>query len=56
MALALVGGMIVSTLLTLFVVPRGYSVLDDVVEWHRARRRAGTGLFAALRAPRPDSP
>jgi len=39
MALALVGGMIVSTLLTLFVVPSGYSVLDDVIEWWRARRR-----------------
>ena len=31
MALALVGGMVVSTLLTLFVVPAAYSVLDDVV-------------------------
>ena len=35
MALALVGGMIVSTLLTLFVVPAGYSVLDDVIEGRR---------------------
>ena len=38
MALALVGGMIVSTLLTLFVVPAGYSVFDDAIEWWRARR------------------
>jgi hydrophobe/amphiphile efflux-1 (HAE1) family protein len=57
MALALVGGMIVSTLLTLFVVPAGYSVLDDLVEWNQARRRrAGTGFLATLRAPRPDAP
>jgi HAE1 family hydrophobic/amphiphilic exporter-1 len=36
MAMALVGGMAVSTLLTLFVVPAGYSVLDDALTW-RAR-------------------
>ncbi len=48
MALALVGGMIVSTLLTLFVVPAGYSVLDDIVEWNKARRRrAGAPAAAA---------
>ncbi len=38
MALALVGGMIVSTLMTLFVVPAAYSLLDDVLVWYRARR------------------
>jgi multidrug efflux pump subunit AcrB len=58
MAMALVGGMIVSTLLTLFVVPAGYSVIDDGIEWLRARRRsrrtsdAGTGT--ALIAPEPS--
>lgn len=40
MALALVGGMAVSTLLTLFVVPAGSSLLDDALMWVRARRRA----------------
>ena len=59
MALALVGGMIVSTLLTLFVVPSAYSVLDDVVVWNEVRRRRGAGLLAELRAlisrhPRPS--
>lgn len=38
MALALVGGMAVSTLMTLFVVPAFYSVLDDLLIWIRARR------------------
>jgi HAE1 family hydrophobic/amphiphilic exporter-1 len=47
MALALVGGMAVSTLLTLFVVPVAYSVLDDVLEWNASRRRKGFGLAAA---------
>jgi HAE1 family hydrophobic/amphiphilic exporter-1 len=56
MALALVGGMIVSTLLTLFVVPAAYSVLDDAVVWNAARRRQGTGLFAALASLRPRRP
>jgi len=48
MALALVGGMAVSMLLTLFVVPAAYSVLDDVVSWNEDRRRDGIGLFAGL--------
>jgi multidrug efflux pump len=47
MALALVGGMAVSTLLTLFVVPAAYSILDDVVSWNADRRRRGMGLKAA---------
>lgn len=48
MALALLGGMAVSTLLTLFVVPTAYSVLDDALEWNARRRREGAGLLAAL--------
>ena len=49
MALSIVGGMIVSTALTLFVVPAAYSLLDDAVEWNAARKRRGEGLVAALR-------
>ncbi len=55
MALALVGGMFVSTLLTLFVVPAAYSLLDDLVVWNEERRRRGSSLrdeLAALRARR----
>ncbi len=48
MALALVGGMAVSTLLTLFVVPAVYTVLDDVVTWNDERRRRGVGVVAGL--------
>ncbi len=55
MALAIVGGMIVSTALTLFVVPAAYSLLDDMVEWNAARKRRGEGLVAALRAARASS-
>jgi hydrophobe/amphiphile efflux-1 (HAE1) family protein len=50
MALALVGGMLVSTLLTLFVVPAAYSVLDDVVSWNAERRLQGVGIVTALGA------
>ncbi len=49
MALALVGGMVVSTLLTLFVVPAAYSVLDDVIVWNDDRRKRGVGVAKALR-------
>jgi len=52
MALALVGGMIVSTGFTLFVVPAAYSLIDDAVAWNDARKGRGEGIFAALRAPR----
>jgi HAE1 family hydrophobic/amphiphilic exporter-1 len=50
MALALVGGMLVSTALTLFVVPCAYSVLDDAVAWNQERRRKGAALVPELRA------
>src|SRR5206468_4969134 len=48
MAITLIGGMIVSTALTLFVVPAAYSLLDDAVVWNEQRRRRGTGLLAGL--------
>jgi len=40
MAHAVIGGLITSTMLTLFVVPVVYTLLDDAVDWLRARRRA----------------
>ncbi len=52
MALSIVGGMIVSTAFTLFVVPSAYSLIDDAVAWNEARRRRGEGLVTALRAAR----
>jgi multidrug efflux pump len=54
MALALVGGMIVSTALTLFVVPAAYSLLDDLVVWNASRRKgfAPIGLPAHVDPPR----
>ena len=48
MALAVVGGMAVSTLLTLFVVPAAYSLLDDVVAWNAARRQRGESLLTGV--------
>jgi HAE1 family hydrophobic/amphiphilic exporter-1 len=50
MAVALVGGMLVSTLLTLFVVPAAYSLLDDAVAWTRRRRQAVTAPEGSTRA------
>jgi hydrophobic/amphiphilic exporter-1 (mainly G- bacteria), HAE1 family len=40
MARAVIGGLITSTLLTLFVVPVVYTLLDDGVQWLRGRRQA----------------
>jgi multidrug efflux pump len=48
MALAVVGGMAVSTLFTLFVVPAAYSLLDDLVAWNAARRQRGASLLSGV--------
>jgi HAE1 family hydrophobic/amphiphilic exporter-1 len=60
MAIAMVGGIMVSTLLTLFVVPAAYSVIDDAVVWNETRRKRGTGFLAGVlesisRRPRPGT-
>jgi HAE1 family hydrophobic/amphiphilic exporter-1 len=49
MAVSVVGGMALSTLFTLFVVPAAYSVLDDGVAWNADRRRRGEPLVSGLR-------
>jgi hydrophobe/amphiphile efflux-1 (HAE1) family protein len=51
MALALVGGMIVSTLLTLYVVPCAYSALDDAIRWLERRRARSQGDYAGSSGP-----
>jgi len=48
MALAVLGGMAVSTLLTLFVVPAAYALIDDVTSWNEDRLHRGQGLGAGL--------
>jgi HAE1 family hydrophobic/amphiphilic exporter-1 len=40
LAIALIGGLITSTLLTLIVVPVVYTVVDDVTTWVRGKKRA----------------
>lgn len=46
MAVALVGGMIVTTLLTLFVVPSAYSLIDEVRERRHRRKPEGEAAQA----------
>jgi len=41
MAHAVIGGLITSTMLTLFVVPVVYSLLDDFTLWLKSRRNGG---------------
>jgi len=59
MARAVIGGLITSTVLTLFVVPVVYTLLDDAAEWMTARRRvpevAGGELPAGRRMPETAS-
>jgi HAE1 family hydrophobic/amphiphilic exporter-1 len=55
MAIAVIGGLVSSTLLTLLLVPSVYSLLDPVSEWMRHRfleRKGRTGPIAET----PDSP
>lgn len=49
MAIALVGGITVSTLMTLFVVPAAYSVLDDLIGARAKRRKRREEGVAAAR-------
>jgi multidrug efflux pump subunit AcrB len=46
MAIAVIGGLAVSTLLSLVVVPAFYVVADDVAGWLRRRRGGGAGSAA----------
>jgi multidrug efflux pump len=55
MALTVVGGMIVSTFLTLFVVPAAYSLIADAVAWNESRRDHGVGLLEGLHHLRSGS-
>ncbi len=48
MGRAVIGGLITSTILTLFVVPVVYTLFDDLVEWARARRGGGRAVGDAV--------
>jgi HAE1 family hydrophobic/amphiphilic exporter-1 len=52
LAIAVIGGMITSTLLTLVVVPAAYSLLEN---WRERRRMVEAARVAALHAHRPQS-
>jgi HAE1 family hydrophobic/amphiphilic exporter-1 len=56
MARAVIGGLITSTLLTLFVVPAMYTILDDAAERFRARRRAPATRRPVAPEPEPGTP
>jgi hypothetical protein len=49
-----IGGMITSTLLTLVVVPAGYSLIEGWRERRRAGQGAAAGAVRAPHAPRKD--
>jgi HAE1 family hydrophobic/amphiphilic exporter-1 len=53
MGRAVIGGLITSTLLTLFVVPVVYTLLDDLAAWATGRARRGAGAAAARATPEP---
>ena len=53
MARAVIGGLITSTLLTLFVVPVVYTVLDDVGRWVSSRLTSAADHDATNRMPEP---
>jgi HAE1 family hydrophobic/amphiphilic exporter-1 len=56
MARAVIGGLITSTLLTLFVVPVVYTLLDDAAAWvgRRRRQRRVSAHDAGTREPIPE--
>jgi HAE1 family hydrophobic/amphiphilic exporter-1 len=56
MSLAVIGGMVVSTFMTLFVVPAGYSVLDGLIVRFSARRAAAPRELEADAGVATDAP
>jgi HAE1 family hydrophobic/amphiphilic exporter-1 len=53
MARAVIGGLITSTMLTLFVVPVVYTLLDDAAAWLSSRRRARPARVREVAPARP---
>ena len=53
MARAVIGGLITSTMLTLFVVPVVYTLLDDVAAWLSSRRRVHPARARKVSPARP---
>lgn len=53
MARAVIGGLITSTVLTLFVVPVVYTLLDDVAAWMTGKRGARAETAQEIVATRP---
>jgi HAE1 family hydrophobic/amphiphilic exporter-1 len=54
LAIAVIGGMVTSTLLTLVVVPAAYSLVENRRELRRAQRLAGAAAPQGPSAPRKD--
>jgi len=55
LSIAVIGGMITSTLLTLVVVPAGYSVVETWRDRRRAARIAGAAALKSPQSPRDES-
>jgi HAE1 family hydrophobic/amphiphilic exporter-1 len=53
MAHAVIGGLITSTILTLFVVPAVYTLLDDLATWFSSRRPVKEGAHEGPPAETP---
>jgi hydrophobic/amphiphilic exporter-1 (mainly G- bacteria), HAE1 family len=53
MGRAVIGGLITSTILTLFVVPAVYTLLDDAAAWLKVRLRGGSAARPAPVTPAP---
>jgi multidrug efflux pump len=56
MSLAVIGGIIVSTFMTLFVVPAAYSLMDETLARVTQRRAARKPAAGTAEAPRLDEP
>jgi multidrug efflux pump subunit AcrB len=55
MAVAVIGGLITSTLLSLLVIPAVFTIVDDLALWF-GRRLRGRGGSAGAAAPGPGTP
>jgi hypothetical protein len=56
MAVAVIGGLITSTVLSLLVIPAVFTLVDDVGQWFKRRVGAGRGKPATKQLPPAPQP
>jgi hypothetical protein len=55
MGVAVIGGLVVSTIMSLFIVPAMFTVVDDFQQWLGRLGRRGAGAEESSEMPAPSA-